>query len=404
MEDTAFYRYVPLLSLNEVGGDPRSLGVSVAAFHFANQTRQRHRPHCLLGTSTHDSKRGEDLRARIDVLSELPAQWEDSLLRLSGWAHFYLTRTPDQTWPSNNDIWLLFQTLVGMWPAQPPDEAQREDLRQRVQAYMRKAVREAKLNTTWVCPENDYEEAVERYVDGVLRPGSNPFAEELQKITARIAPFGFRNSLAQLALKFTAPGVPDVYQGCEQWNFSLVDPDNRRPVDYAALARELESVEALYRRRWPGAQEWAALHRHAADGRIKQLVTWRLLRLRRERSTLFRNANYVPLSVGGPAEEHAVAFARIHEREAVLVVAARLTCTLCRGEDANWRPELWKGSTVGCGPEAAGVRRFRRWRNWLTGADIVPGKDDEAAIDLQALFAGAGGLPFAVLVAEAEGA
>jgi (1->4)-alpha-D-glucan 1-alpha-D-glucosylmutase len=117
MEDTAFYRYVPLLSLNEVGGDPRSFGVSVAAFHFANQTRQRHRPHCLLGTSTHDSKRGEDLRARMDVLSELPAQWEDCLLRLSGWAQFYLTRTADRTWPSHNDIWLLFQTLVGLWPA-----------------------------------------------------------------------------------------------------------------------------------------------------------------------------------------------------------------------------------------------------------------------------------------------
>ncbi|MBC5785481.1 malto-oligosyltrehalose synthase [Ramlibacter sp. USB13] len=402
MEDTAFYRYVPLLSLNEVGGDPRSFGVSVAAFHFANQQRQRHRPHCLLGTSTHDSKRGEDLRARIDVLSEIPAQWEDCLLRLSGWAHLYVTKTPDQTWPSNNDVWILFQTLVGMWPAEAPDEAQREDLRQRVQAYMRKAVREAKLNTTWVCPENEYEEAVERYVDGVLRAGANPFADELQKITARIAPFGFRNSLAQVALKFTAPGVPDVYQGCEQWNFSLVDPDNRRPVDYAALAQELEAVNALYLQRWPAAQEWAALHRNAANGRIKQLVTWRLLRLRRERSALFRQANYVALSVDGPAEENAVAFARIHEREAVLVVTARLTCTLCRGEDANWSPRLWQGTTVGCGPEAAGVRRFRRWRNWLTGVETVLGNDDDAAIDLEALFAGAGGLPFVVLVAEAE--
>lgn len=401
MEDTAFYRYLPLLSLNEVGGDPRSFGVSVAAFHFANLTRQRHRPHCLLGTSTHDSKRGEDLRARLNVLSEMPAQWEDCVLRLSGWAQLYLTRTPKESWPSNNDIWLLFQTLAGIWPALPPDEEAREDLRQRVQAYMRKAIREAKLKTTWVCPESDYEDAVERYVDGVLRPGQNPFAEELQKFTARIAPFGFRNSLAQLALKFTAPGVPDLYQGCEQWNFSLVDPDNRRPVDYAALARELEGLQAVYRQGHPMPEHWQALNRNAADGRIKQLVTWRLLGLRRERSALFRSANYVALGVEGPAADHAVAFARVHEREAVLVVVARLTWTLCRGEDEAWDARLWEGSSLRCGPEG-GVRRFRRWRNWLTGEETTLATGDDAALDLQALFAGAGGLPFAVLVAEAE--
>jgi (1->4)-alpha-D-glucan 1-alpha-D-glucosylmutase len=404
MEDTAFYRYVPLLSLNEVGGDPRSFGVSVAAFHFANQTRQRHRPHCLLGTSTHDSKRGEDLRARINVLSENPAQWEDCLLRLSGWAQLYLTRTPNQSWPTANDIWLLFQTLVGMWPATPPDEAAREDLRQRVQAYMRKAVREAKVNTTWVCPESEYEDALERYIDGVLRLGASPFADELQKFTARIAPFGFRNSLAQLALKFTSPGVPDLYQGCEDWNFSLVDPDNRRPVDYAALARNLEGIAALYRQGWPMADHWQALHRHAADGRIKQLVTWRLQRLRRERSQLFRDGSYLPLTVEGPAADHAIAFARVHEREAVLVVVARLTSTLCRGEDAAWSPELWQRTQLPCAVEAPGTRRFRRWRNWLTGAEMVLADEDEPQVDLQALFAGAGGLPFAVLVADAEAA
>jgi (1->4)-alpha-D-glucan 1-alpha-D-glucosylmutase len=404
MEDTAFYRYVPLLSLNEVGGDPRSFGVSVAAFHFANLTRQRHRPHCLLGTSTHDSKRGEDLRARIDVLSEIPAQWEDGLLRLSGWAHLYLTRTDKGTWPSGNDIWMLFQTLVGVWPAQPPDEAGREQLRDRVQAYMRKAVREAKLHTNWVCPESAYEEALERYIDGVLRSGQpSPFADEMQKFTARIAPFGFRNSLAQVVLKFTAPGVPDLYQGCEQWNFSLVDPDNRRPVDYATLARDLESVEALYRAGWPSAQAWQTLNAQAADGRIKQLVTWRLTRLRRERSLLFRNGSYLPLPAEGEAAEHAVAFARIHEREAVLVIVARLTCTLCKGEDSAWSAALWQDTRVRCGgAETSVLRRFRRWRNWLTGAAAVLDGEDEAGFELQPLFDGAGELPFVVLVAEAE--
>jgi (1->4)-alpha-D-glucan 1-alpha-D-glucosylmutase len=333
----------------------------------------------------------------------MPAQWEDCLLRLSGWAQLYLTRTPKESWPSHNDIWLLFQTLVGLWPAQAPDDAQREELRQRVQAYMRKAIREAKLHTSWVCPEGGYEEAVERYVDGVLRTGPSPFADELQKFTARIAPFGFRNSLAQVALKFTVPGVPDVYQGCEHWNFSLVDPDNRRPVDYAALASGLEGIAAMYRRGAPSQADWDALHRDAADGRIKQLVTWRLLRLRRERSTLFRQAGYVPLTVEGPAGEHALAFLRVHEREAVLVVVARLTWTLCEGDDARWSPALWDGTRVE-GLDAATVRRFRRWRNWLTGADTTPSNDEQPMLDLRDVFAGAGGLPFAVLVADAEAA
>jgi (1->4)-alpha-D-glucan 1-alpha-D-glucosylmutase len=402
MEDTAFYRYIPLLSLNEVGSDPRSFGVSVAAFHFANQTRQRHRPHCMLGTSTHDTKRGEDLRARINVLSELPAEWEDCLLRLSMWAQLYVTRTPKGNWPSTNDIWLLFQTLVGLWPAQAPDDEEREDLRQRVQAYMRKAVREAKQHTSWVCPDSEYESALERYIDGVLRAGQpSPFADELQKITARIAPFGFRNSLAQVALKFTVPGVPDLYQGCEQWNFSLVDPDNRRPVDYAALARGLESIEALYGRGWPMAEHWRTLDANAADARIKQLVTWRLMRLRRERSTLFRDGNYVQLAVEGPAAEHAVAFARVCDGEAVLVVTARLTCTLCRGDDAKWSPALWHDTVLRFGTDA-GLRRFGRWRNWLTGTESRSTSEEEPTMALQALFAAAGGLPFAVLVAEGE--
>jgi len=402
VEDTAFYRYLPLLSLNEVGSDPRSFGVSVSAFHYANVTRQRHRPHCLLGTSTHDSKRGEDLRARINVLSELPAQWEDGLLRLSMWAQLYVTRSPKGNWPSTNDIWLLFQTLVGLWPAVPPDETQREELRQRVQAYMRKAVREAKRHTSWVCPDSGYEAALERYVDGVLRSGQpSPFADELQKIAGRIAPFGFRNSLAQVALKFTAPGVPDLYQGCEQWNFSLVDPDNRRPVDYLALARSLEGIEALYRGGWPDAEHWRALNANAADGRIKQLVTWRLMRLRRERSELFRDGSYVPLAAEGPAAEHAVAFARVCDGRALLVVAARLTCTLCRGDDAKWAPGLWAGTTLRLGADA-NLQRLRRWRNWLTGAPAACAGEEEPTMQLQDLFAHAGGLPFAVLVAEAE--
>ncbi|GAC1527420.1 MAG: malto-oligosyltrehalose synthase [Ramlibacter sp.] len=321
VEDTAFYRYLRLTSLNDVGGEPAGDGISVSAFHGSNQARARHRPHCLLATSTHDSKRGEDTRARIDVLSEMPQLWAESLQRWTGWAEMYLGDTERGPAPTRNDIWLLFQTLVGIWPAQQPHAQERESLRQRVQDYLRKAVREAKQNTSWVCPEQPYEDALARYVDAVLRPGQpNPFVDDLQRLTARIAPWGFRNSLAQLALKFTVPGVPDIYQGGEQWNFSLVDPDNRRPVDFGKLARGLDELRAQCPDGIAPAALWRQLHDHTGDGRIKQLVTWRLLQLRQHWPAVFRDGVYQPLPVEGPAGDHAVTYARVLEGRAVLVV------------------------------------------------------------------------------------
>ena len=397
VEDTAFYRYLRLVSLNDVGGEPSSYGLSVAAFHGANQARMRYRPHCLLATSTHDSKRAEDLRARIDVLSEDPALWNECLQRWSGWAELYLTQAEGETMPSRNDIWLLFQTLVGLWPATPPDDAERESLRERVQAYMLKAVREAKVHTNWTCPEPIYEEALARYIDAVLRPGQpNPFVEELQRFTDRIAPFGFANSLSQLALKMTVPGVPDVYQGCERWNFSLVDPDNRRPVDFEALANELEAVRALYRERWPNAADWRELHATLAGGRIKQLATWRLLHLRRGHATLFRDGAYVPLVAEGPAAEHVIAFLRVHEGDAALVVTARLAYALCGGDDAVWTPALWEGTHLRL-PAEPTLRRFTRWRDAFTGAETSLAAESE--LPLAPLFTAAAVLPFAVLMA-----
>ena len=402
IEDTAFYRYLRLCSLNDVGGDPRNFGVSIAAFHGANAARQRHRPHCMLGTSTHDSKRSEDLRARIHVLSEDPAGWAEVFQRLSGWAEMYRTRGDGEPMPCRNDIWLLFQTLAGLWPVEPPDDAERDALRERVQAYMRKAVREAKVHTNWHCPDTAYEDALARYVDAVLRPGQpNPFVDELQRFTARIAPFGFANSLAQLALKLTVPGVPDIYQGCETWNFSLVDPDNRRPVDFAKLSAQLEALQALYAEGDPGEDDWAALRQASADGRIKQLVTWRLLALRKAHPALFRDGAYVPLHVDGPAAEHVVAFARVLDGMAVIVVAARLTFGLCAGDYGRFAPLLWRGTHLHWNIEAQGPGLVAGARHWLTGASVrVPG--DRLALD--AVFEGAGGLPLAVLLARREDA
>jgi (1->4)-alpha-D-glucan 1-alpha-D-glucosylmutase len=400
VEDTAFYRYLRLTSLNEVGGEPASYGLSVAAFHSANQARERHRPHCLLATSTHDSKRGEDLRARVDVLSEMPQAWAETLQRWAGWGELYLGETDVGMAPSRNDIWLLFQTLVGLWPAEVPHVQERESLRRRLQEYMRKAVREAKKNTSWVSPEQPYEDALARYIDAVLRPGQpNPFVDELQKFTARIAPWGFRNSLAQAALKFTVPGVPDVYQGCEQWNFSLVDPDNRRPVDFGRLQRDLADLQAQCREGIAPAALWSQLQGSMADGRVKHLVTWRLLQLRQQFGELFRNGTYLPLAAEGPAGDHVIAFARVRDDHAVLVVAARLTFTLCGGEESRWSPALWRGARVRLPEAAAALQQWPRWRNWLTGEEL-PGPAADGTLPLEPVFAGAAGLPFAVLVAQ----
>jgi (1->4)-alpha-D-glucan 1-alpha-D-glucosylmutase len=400
VEDTSFYRYTRLVSLNEVGSDPRTFGLSPAAFHAANQQRLRFRTHSMLATSTHDSKRAEDLRARINVLAEDPALWEESLQRFHHRAELYTTQTDAGPAPTRHDIWLLFQTLAGMWPARPPGERERDELRHRVQAYMLKAIREAKKQTSWTSPVPAYEDAVERFVDAVLRSGQpNPFVDEMDRLAARLAPSGFRGSLAQLALKFTVPGVPDLYQGSEQWTFSLVDPDNRRPVDFEKLGAQLDALRRSCKEGTPAPQLWRELCDNAADGRIKQLVTWRLLQLRAAHPKLFESGGYSPLALRGSGADHAVAFVRHHEAETVLVVAARLTYSLCQGDDARWSPQLWRDTQLDLGAEAAS--RVAHWRNWLTGAEHAVPRTGEALLPLRDLFAGAHGLPFAVLVAGA---
>ena len=237
----------------------------------------------------------------------------------------------------------------------------------------------------------------------MLRPGQpNPFVDELDRLTARIAPFGFRNSLSQVALKLTVSGVPDIYQGCEQWNFALVDPDNRRPVDFESLAVRLEEIGSLYETGAPSHAQWADLHANIADGRLKHLVTWRLLQLRRDRPELFRDGAYQPLPVTGPAADHAVAYVRHRGGQAVLVIAARLSYTLCGGDDSRWAPGLWQGTSVNLESDQAVLNRTGRWRNWLTGREVEVTGADPVALELTQAFAGACALPFAVLV-PAEG-
>jgi (1->4)-alpha-D-glucan 1-alpha-D-glucosylmutase len=398
MEDTAFYRYHRLVSLNDVGGDPRRFGLSVAAFHSTNQIRARFLPHTMLGTSTHDSKRSEDVRARVDVLSEVPGCWADAIQRWSAMNRPRAARaaTHDAAEISRDDEYLLYQTLVGVWPLEPVTAESLADVRDRVQAYMLKAVREAKVQTSWINPNPDYEDTLARFIDqllGTLEP--NPFLKDLQSFVVPLSAFGCCNSLSQVLLKLTSPGVPDIYQGCELWNFSLVDPDNRRPVDLDALPAKLAQVQSLYT---GGELPAATQHELLMDlqggdrqGRLKLLMTWRLLALRARAPALFAHGGYQPLDVTGRCGDHAVAFLRSDDSGQVVALASRLLATLFHGEPDGFDASAWQGCwvTLPGDPDT-------RWCDALTGRAVTTTRDGELAkVHLVDAFMG---WPFAVLV------
>ncbi|TCP10000.1 malto-oligosyltrehalose synthase [Caldimonas thermodepolymerans] len=390
MEDTAFYRYHRLVCLNDVGGEPQRFGTSVAAFHAANQARARFLPHTLLGSSTHDSKRSEDVRTRIAVLSEMPQAWGEAVQRWHTLAHKQLGNLDGGRLPALNDEYLLYQTLVGAWPLEPPDAPALDAFRARLQAYMLKAAREAKAHTSWEHPDADYEAGLARFIDtllGQLEP--NPFLNDFLRFVEVPAQLGCYNSLALVALKLTSPGVPDLYQGCETWNFSLVDPDNRRPVDYAALRGRLQEVQAACAGGALPRETLAGWRAGLATGHLKLLVTWRLLQLRRAQAALFRDGGYQPVSVDGPCAEHVVAHVRSDASLHCVTVAARLLHRLCAGRPAG----LFGGGGWGEArlPVPVGPAG---WIDVLTGHRHagVPGED---GLRLSALLAE---LPVAVLV------
>lgn len=244
LEDTAFYRYTPLASLNEVGGDLRQFGTSVAAFHQQNLARLASWPTTLLATSTHDTKRSEDVRARLNVLSEIPQAWHEHLWRWHRLNRPHQRDVDGQAAPSRQEEYLLYQTLLGAWPLAPCTAESRDNFRQRIQAYMRQALREAKVHTSWINPHAAYEQAMAHFVDALLdETRSQAFLADFATFQQTVAECGMWNALSQTLLKLTVPGVPDVYQGCELWDLSLVDPDNRRVVDYAHRQRLLTVMQ-----------------------------------------------------------------------------------------------------------------------------------------------------------------
>jgi (1->4)-alpha-D-glucan 1-alpha-D-glucosylmutase len=366
MEDTAFYRYHRLISLNEVGGDPRRFGISPASFHRANAERLEHWPFDMLAGSTHDTKRGEDARARINVLSELPREWAGEV---ATWMRINRSRRTEVEgqgpMPNPSDEYLFYQGLVGAWPLDLDlrDEGQVTAFSDRVAAFMLKAVREGKESSSWDNPNTEYESALDQFVRDSLRPSStNPFPEQMARWVDRIARAGALNSLGQTLLRATIPGVPDTYRGSELWDLSLVDPDNRRPVDYAARRRLLELAERTAadvlhaERRGPALDELA---RGWRDGREKLYLLRAVLRYRREQPTLFQTGAYVPLTASGPLAEHVLAFARRDGSDEAVVIVPRLTARLAQTTDGAID---WRGTSLELGG--------RRYRSVLTGETL----------------------------------
>ncbi len=366
VEDTAFYRYHRLTSLNDVGGEPRRFGVSVAAFHAATRIRAASWPHTMLATSTHDSKRSEDVRARINVLSEMPAAWKLMLKRWSRLNRGRKRMVDGSSAPSRNDEYLLYQTLIGAWPLTSPSGGALTEFRERIQAYMIKALREAKEHSSWANVNVDYEAAMSDFVQALLTPGEkNMFMADFVTMVQPIARYGLLNSLAQTLIKLTSPGVPDIYQGCELWQFNLVDPDNRRPVDFTQRRQLLADVKnrvAVPKPQW--RQNLQPLVDEMADGRIKLYTLWQTLMLRQRWPEVFRDGEYLPLTVSGQSAAHVCAFARRVGVRVLVALVPRLPLRL--SGDINTLPlglRAWGDTRLEFSPELASLP----WFNVLSG-------------------------------------
>ncbi len=347
LEDTAFYRYNRLISLNEVGGDLRRFGTTPARFHAANEERLRDWPHTMLATSTHDSKRSEDVRTRIDALSEIPAHWR---FRLRDWRKMNRSHKPlvnGAPAPSPNDEYLLYQTLIGAWPVEPLNSVNDwKTFTDRIQKYMLKAIREAKENTSWINQNTEYENAVASFVAALLNPADdNRFLDDFLPFQQRIARAAIWSSLSQTLLKLMCPGVPDIYQGNELWNLSLVDPDNRRQVDYDRRKHLLDRVRKLGSA--PDASSIRCMQDEPESSALKLYVISKALCLRKQCPDLFDKGEYLPLKIEGAKANHLVAFTRTVEGKSLLVIVPRLIASLLGDNIVSpLGTDIWKDTIV----------------------------------------------------------
>ena len=337
LEDTVFYIYNRLAALNEVGGEPQQFGIGLDAFHERNLDRQRNWPATLLATSTHDTKRSEDVRARMVAISELPQPWRRSIQRWRLLNRKWKRTIDEVQAPDPNEEYLLYQTLLGTWPVNTHSQAEQTASAEyvaRIQAYMAKALNEAKLNTSWIRPNEDWLGAMRDFVAKILETSSkNKFLPNFFPVVEEIARLGVINSLTQNLLRLTSPGVPDIYQGNEIWDFSLVDPDNRRPVDYRHRREMLATI---------GKAKPEELLQSWPDGRIKMFLTQRVLQFRREHADLFQYGDYLPLKASGNLADCCISFARQLHDEWIVVIAPRLSSRI------GFPPvgERWKDTVV----------------------------------------------------------
>ena len=386
LEDTVLYVYCPLLSLNEVGENPSPSVVVAPEFSDLARERQRQRRYGLNSTSTHDTKRGEDVRARINVLSEIPREWQAHLNRWARWNKKRKGVVQAQEAPDRNEEIFLYQTLIGSWPLEKGEVPR---FRDRVEAYMIKAIREAMVHTRWSLPNAAHERALAGFLRAILEPGGgNLFLNDFLKFQRRIAKYGMLNSLAQVLVKMTSPGVPDFYQGCDLWDLRLVDPDNRGPVDFnhrAAMLDEIEkrSKQDLSRLVRELAQKWD-------DGRIKLYLIWRILNLRRTYPRVFLDGQFAPMKAIGKRGNNLVAYARRKRDIWIMTVVPRW---LARSQAPLTSPrslEFWVGSHIVLPPNAP-----QSWMNVLTGGTVKASQLQKAKrLPLRDVFKN---LPVAVL-------
>ena len=363
IEDTFLYVYQRLIALNEVGGDPDQFGLSVEEFHAFCRTRQASWPHAMNASATHDTKRGEDMRARLRVISELPGEWEAKVAEWHALNKGFKKRHGGQFIPDRNDEYFLYQTLAGAWPFPGQDE---DAWLPRLRDYLVKAVREAKVHTVWLKPDREYEEGFLEFLERLFDPDAGAaFRHSFLPFQRKLAWFGIFNSLSATLLKITAPGIPDFYQGSELWDLSLVDPDNRRPVDYGLRRRYLEDLRA----RSAGSSGLGALARDLladpADGRCKLYLIHRALKARNANPAVYQYGEYIPLAAEGARKDSVVAYARTLGRNWQVTIVPRFLASFMPQGSLPLGPEVWQDTRVRLPAEAPSD-----WIDAFTGAAI----------------------------------
>jgi len=364
LEDSVLYSYNRLLSLNEVGGSPEKFGLSLEEFHAFNRTRSESWPHSLNASTTHDTKRSEDVRSRLNVLSEIPQEWGRQVKNWSRINRSLKSTIKRHKAPDKNDEYFLYQTLIGAFPCANESDP---DFLPRIKDYMVKAVREAKVHTAWIKPDEAYEEAVLSFVDKLLTlDGENAFLREFLPFKRKVAHFGMLNSLTQTLIKMTAPGVPDFYQGTEFWDFSLVDPDNRRPVNYAKRKSSLREIRQRSLSDLP--ELITELLATMEDGRIKQFLVYQVLNLRHRIPLLFEEGDYLALEASGPGKDHVIAYARRHKDSYAITVAPRCLAGWIQEGTLPLGDNVWQETYLKLPmPDQVG------WQDMLSGAHLSGG-------------------------------